>query len=90
MSEILSTMFKNGFFSKFPMNIVTLNEGKGHPRLHHFEGVPTGCPLASYHDFALNSVRVFANVKVCHGRTDGRTDGQTTEGHYIDSLCLHT
>ena len=62
---------------------------QGHPSLYHFEGLPTGYPLPNFHNSAVNSVRVIANVKVCHGRTDGRPDVQTTEGHYIDSLCLH-
>ena len=75
---------KKCLFSKFLVNTVTLTEG--HPRSYHFEGLPTGAPLANFHNFVENSVRDIANVKVCHRRMDG----QTTEGHYIDSLCLHT
>ena len=46
----------------------------GHPRSHHFEGLPTGHPLANFHNSAVNSVRAIANVKVCHGRMDRRTE----------------
>ena len=68
--------------------------GQGHPRSHHFKSLPTGYLWAKSHNFTVNSVWDIVNVKVCHTQTHrqtGRqTDGQTPEGHYIDSLCLHT
>ena len=53
---------------------MTLTEGQGHPRSYHFEGLPTGYPLANFHNSAVNSVRDIAHVKVCHGRMDRWTD----------------
>ena len=61
---------------------------------YYFEGLPTGYLLANFQKSAVNSFWAIVNVKVCQRQTDGwmdrQTDGQTPEGHYIDSLCLHT
>ena len=64
-------------FSNFQVKNVSFTFCQGHPMSHPFEDLPTGYPLADFHNSAVNSVRVIANVKVCHGRTwtDGLTDG---------------
>ena len=89
MSEILSKMFKNVFI-QFPVNTVTLTEGQCHPRSYYFEGLPTGYPLANFHNSAINSVRDIANVKVCHRQTDRLTDGRTDAGGSLHRLTLFT
>ena len=67
-----------------------MTEGLGHPRSYHFEGLPTGYPLAYCHNSAVNSVRDIANVKDCHGRMDGRTDRQTDDEESLHRLTLFT
>ena len=71
---------KMAFFFKFLVNTVTLTVGQGHSRSYNFEGLPTGYPLANFHNSAVNSVQVIANVKVYHGQTDGQTDRWTDDG----------
>ena len=71
---------------------MTLTEGQGHPRSYHFEGPPTGYPLAKFHNSAVNSVRVIANLKVCHTHTPThtQTDRRTDAGGSLHRLTLFT
>ena len=86
---------KNGqkwLFCKFPVNAVTLTEGQGYIILK----VP---PHATFGPSLITLLQIVSEIMsmlkfVTHRQPDRQTtrqtDGETPEGHYIDSFCLHT
>ena len=77
---------KKCHFPKFQVNPVTLTFGQGQPMAYHFKGLLTNYLWAKFHNSAVNSVRDIVHVKVCDGRTVGRTDA----GGSLHRLTLFT